>query len=345
MKLIIQIPCYNEAEAIADTVRLLPRQVDGFDQVEVLIVDDGSTDSTIEAARSAGADHIISLSHHSGLAGAFTAGLDACLRLGADVIVNTDADNQYEAQDIPRLIEPIIHGKAELVVGDRGVATLASFSPLKRRLQTLGSRVVSQAAHLSIPDATSGFRAMTREVAMRTMVLSNYSYTLETLIQAGNQHISVVSIPIRTNPPQRPSRLMRGISDYIRNSTITIVRAYAMYRPMRIFFAVGTLLFLLGIILGVRFIILNYIMGVGTGNIQSLILAAVTMIIGFQTLLIGLVADLIAFNRKILEEILYRVRKLDIEIDTAGINESRYNYYTAQDETSGKKDPSSPNER
>jgi len=313
MKLIIQIPCYNEAETIAATLQLLPRQLEGFDQVEVLIIDDGSTDDTVSAARHAGADHIVCLPHHAGLAGAFTAGLDACLHLGADVILNADADNQYEAQDIPLLLEPIIHGRAELVVGDRGVATLRYFSPLKRRLQTIGSRIVSGAAQLSIPDATSGFRAMTREVALRTMVLNSYSYTLETLIQAGNQKVAVISVPVRTNPPQRPSRLMRGIGDYVRNSSITIVRSYAMYRPMRVFFAIGMVLLLIGAALGARFVILKYILNAATNNIQSLILAAILIIMGFQSLLIGLVADLIAFNRKILEEILYRVRKMGLD--------------------------------
>ena len=313
MKLIIQIPCYNEAETIPETLKLLPRRYDGFDQVEVLVIDDGSRDGTAEAARLAGADHVICLSHHTGLAGAFTAGLDASLRLGADVILNTDADNQYEAQDIPLLLAPIIKGQAEMVVGDRGVATLQVFSPLKRRLQTLGSRVVSGASHLNIPDATSGFRAMTREVAMRTMVLSEYSYTLETLIQAGNRKVSVLSVPIRTNPPTRPSRLMRGMGHYLRNSSITIVRAYAMYRPLRVFWGIGLVILLAGIALGVRFLVLRFLLGQGMGNIQSLILAAVLLIVGFQTMLIGLVADLIAFNRKILEEILYRVRKDDSE--------------------------------
>jgi glycosyltransferase involved in cell wall biosynthesis len=315
MKLIIQIPCYNEAETLPGTLRLLPRAVTGFDLVEILVIDDGSQDDTAAAARAAGADHVIRLPHHCGLAGAFAAGLDACLRLGADVIVNTDADNQYEAADIPRLLAPIVNGSAELVVGDRGVATLPAFSPLKRRLQTVGSRVVSQASHLEIPDATSGFRAMTREVALRTMVLSDYSYTLETLIQAGNRKVTVSSVPIRTNPPQRPSRLMRGIGDYLRNSSITILRAYAMYRPLRVFWAIGLLVLLAGVGIGVRFLILRFLMGQGTGNIQSLILAAVLLIVGFQTMLIGLVADLIAFNRKILEEILYRVRTLDLDED------------------------------
>jgi glycosyltransferase involved in cell wall biosynthesis len=309
MKLIIQVPCYNEAEILPSTLCLLPRQIDGFDQVEILVVDDGSKDGTAAVARAAGADHVISLPHHAGLARAFAAGLDASLRLGADVIVNTDADNQYEAQDIPNLLQPILEGRAELVVGDRGVATLAEFSPLKRKLQMLGSRVVSQASRLNIPDATSGFRAMTREVALRTMVLSDYSYTLETLIQAGNGKVQVASVPIRTNPTRRPSRLMRGISDYIRNSSITIVRSYAMYRPLRVFFAIGVVVFALGLVFVLRFLALFLVRGGNTGNIQSLILAAVLLITGFQILMIGLVADLIAFNRKILEEILYRVRK------------------------------------
>lgn len=315
MKLIIQIPCYNEADTISGTLRLLPRDIDGFDQVEILVIDDGSEDGTADAARQAGANHIVSLPRHSGLAAAYSAGLDACLRLGADVIVNTDADNQYEAQDIPLLLKPILQGQAELVVGDRGVATLPNFSPLKRRLQTVGSRVVSQAANLQIPDATSGFRAVTREVALHTMVLSDYSYTLETLIQAGNRKVKVASVPIRTNPTERPSRLMRGISDYLRNSGTTILRSYAMYRPLRVFLAIGIVVLFAGIVLGMRFLYFYFIVGQGMGNVQSLILAAVLLIVGFQTMLIGLIADLIAFNRKILEEILYRVRVLEIGKD------------------------------
>jgi glycosyltransferase involved in cell wall biosynthesis len=311
MKLIIQIPCYNEAESIAHTVSLLPRQIEGLDQIEYLVVDDGSTDATVEAARSAGVHHIVRM-HHAGLAAAFVTGLDACLRLGADVIVNTDADNQYDAQEIPRLVQPILSGQAELVVGDRGVRTLKSFSPLKRRLQTIGSRVMSKVAGLEITDATSGFRALTREVALRTMVLSEYSYTLETLIQAGQQRTRVAFIPVRTNPPRRPSRLMRGIGDYLKNSSITILRSYAMYRPLRVFTAVGILLLGFGFALGVRFLI-YFLQGTGGGHVQSLILAAVLTIVGFLTVMIGLVADLIAFNRKILEEILYRVRQMQVD--------------------------------
>jgi glycosyltransferase involved in cell wall biosynthesis len=308
MKLIIQIPCYNEADVIGDTIRLLPRAIAGVDQVEVLIIDDGSQDETAQAARDAGADHVMRLHHHQGLARAFAAGLDASLRLGADLIVNTDADNQYEAQDIPTLLGPILNDGAELVVGDRGVAHLQHFAPIKRRLQVWGSRVVSQAAGVPIPDATSGFRALTREAALRTMVLSNYSYTLETLIQAGNSDTAIRSVPIRTNPPTRPSRLIRSLRDYLRNSTITILRAYTMYRPLRVFSVTGGVLILGGVAIGARFVILRYLMGRDVNQIQSLILAAVLSIVGFQTLMIGLVADLIAFNRKILEEVLYHVR-------------------------------------
>ena len=225
MKLIIQIPCYNEALTLPETIRHLPKNIDGIDQIEYLVIDDGSQDNTAEVAKEYGANHVIRLKKNQGLAGAFKAGLDACIRLGADIIVNTDADNQYVSADIPKLIEPIIKGNAELVIGDRGVATEESFTPLKRKLQTFGSYVVSKAAGLEIPDATSGFRAMTRDTALKTNVLSNYSYTLETLIQAGNRNISVTSVPVRTNPPRRPSRLMHGIWDYLIKSTITIIRA------------------------------------------------------------------------------------------------------------------------
>ena len=308
MKLIIQIPCYNEAQVLAATIALLPRAVAGFDLVEFLVVDDGSRDQTAAAARSGGAHHIVRLPYHQGLARAFSVGLDASLRCGADVIVNTDADNQYNADDIPLLLAPILAGQAQIVVGDRGVATLEHFAPLKRRLQVIGSRVVSSAAGLDIPDATSGFRAITREAALRTMVLSDYSYTLETLIQAGNQRFPVVSVPIRTNAPTRPSRLIRSIASYLRNSSVTIVRSFTLYQPLRVFSVIGALLLLAGFVLGVRFVY-YYLIGEGGGKIQSLILTAVLLLAGFQTFLIGLVADLIAFNRKILEEVLYRQRQ------------------------------------
>jgi len=250
----------------------------------------------------------VRLPHHMGLAGAFSTGLDACLKLGADIIVNTDADNQYDASEIPNIVSPILKNGAELVIGDRGVATLPYFSPLKRRLQVIGSKVVSKAAGLNIPDSTSGFRAITREAALRTMVLSKYSYTLETLIQAGDRQFRVVSVPVRTNPPTRPSRLMRGIGDYIANSSVTILRAYTLYRPLRVFTYAGGLLLLLGMLLLGRFMYF-YLAGQGGGHVQSVIVAAVCLIVGFQTWLIGLLADLIAFNRKMLEEILYRIKK------------------------------------
>ena len=308
MKLIIQIPCYNEADTLPETVNLLPRQIEGIDCIEILVIDDGSQDATLAVAGSLQINHILRLAHHSGLAGAFAAGLDASLRLGADIIVNTDADNQYQASDIPNLVAPILNGQAEMVVGDRGVITLPYFSPVKRRLQAMGSQVVSRAAGLNIPDATSGFRAISREAALRMNVVSNYSYTLETLIQAGARRTRVVSIPVRTNPQSRPSRLMHGISDYVVNSSITILRAYTMYRPLRVFTIFSIIFFLGGLFLTGRFLIF-YFEGRGGGHIQSVVIAGVLLIAGIQTFLIGLVADLISFNRKILEEILYRIRK------------------------------------
>jgi glycosyltransferase involved in cell wall biosynthesis len=310
MKLIIQIPCYNEAKILPKTLALLPRTMDGVDTVEILVVDDGSTDNTAEIARQEGADHIARLPRHLGLAGAFSHGLDASLRLGANIIVNTDADNQYKAEDIERLIRPILAGTAEMVIGDRGVATVEHFPPHKRILQTIGSKVVSATAGFRIPDATSGFRALTREVALQTLVLSNYSYTLETLIQAGARQVNVTFVPIETNPPERPSRLFRSIRNYLVNSSVTILRAFTMYRALRIFTAMSVVMILAGVGIGVRFLV-NYFQGQGSGMIQSLILAAILLIVGFLTFLIGVIADLVSFNRKILEEILYRIRRQD----------------------------------
>lgn len=310
MKLIIQIPCFNEAQILPETLPALPRQMDGFDQVEWLVVDDGSTDETVGVARQLGVDHILHLTRHVGLAQAYAQGLDASVRLGADVIVNTDADNQYRAEDIHKLVQPILAGAAEMVIGDRGVRTEPNFAPHKRLLQAVGSRFVSATAGFEIPDATSGFRAITRKVALETMVLSNYSYTLETLIQAGAKRVRVAFVPIETNPPVRPSRLFHSIRHYLVNSSVTIMRAFAMYRALRIFTVISALLLLAGTAIGVRFLIF-YFQGRGTGMIQSLILAAVLLIVGFVTFLIGLIADLVSFNRKILEEILLRLRRQD----------------------------------
>lgn len=311
MKLIIQIPCFNEAQVLPDTVRALPRQIAGIDDIEFLVIDDGSSDSTCEVARQAGVEHVIRLPNHVGLAASFMTGLEACLKLGADVIVNTDADNQYQANDIQHLVKPIMGGVADIVIGDRQVATLTAFSPSKRFLQKLGSWVVGQASGIKTPDATSGFRALSREAALRTLVLNDYSYTLETLIQAGTHRMAVAYVPVRTNPHTRPSRLVRSIPNYLAQSTQTIVRAYSMYRPLRVFSALGLLMIAGGVALGLRFLYF-YALGRGAGHVQSLILAAVLSIIGFQTLLIGLLADLIGFNRRILEELLYRLRRIEI---------------------------------
>ncbi len=305
MKVIIQIPCYNEAETLPQTVAELPRQLPGVDEVEFLVIDDGSTDGTAEAARACGVHHVVRLPYHMGLARGFAAGLEACLGRGADVIVNTDADNQYVAADIPKLLEPIARGEAQIVVGDRGVATHEGFPPHKRLLQRLGSWVVSQAAGMPVPDATSGFRALTREAALRTMVLSTYSYTLETLIQAGAHNIPVKYVPVRTNPQTRPSRLMRSTLHYLRQSIPTIIRAYTLYQPLKVFTLLSLLLIGAGLIPAVRYLYFFLVMH-SSGHIQSLILAAILIIVGVQTFLIGLAADLLAFNRKILEELRYR---------------------------------------
>ena len=314
MKLIIQIPCYNEAESLPYTVAALPRQLDGIDCIEYLVIDDGSSDQTSMVAEQLGVHHLVRLTSHSGLAAGFSAGLEASLHQGADIIVNTDADNQYHADDIQRLIQPILSGRADLVVGDRGVASLASFSPVKRQLQRLGSWVIGRASGVTTPDATSGFRALSREAALHTLVLSEYSYTLETLIQAGSRHMAVEYVPVRTNPQTRPSRLMHSIPHYMAHSGATILRAYTMYRPLRVFSTLSLIFLVVGLVLGLRFLYF-FVLGQGDGHVQSLILAAVLLIVGFQTFLIGLVADLISFNRKILEDLLYRIRRIETDRD------------------------------
>jgi glycosyltransferase involved in cell wall biosynthesis len=310
LKLVIQIPAYNEEKTIATTIRDLPRKIDGVDSIEVLVIDDGSSDATVEVARSAGAEHVVKLLTHRGLAQAFLAGIDACLRLGADVIVNTDADNQYLASDIPKLIAPILEGRAEVVIGDRDVKRSAFMGPLKRVLQRLGSWAVGRAAGLDLPDVTSGFRAFSREAAYQINVFNPFTYTLETIIQAGNRNLGVQSVRIGTNPPTRPSRLYDGMMRYVRKSGVTIFRVYALYKPLKTFFAIGAILFLIGFALGLRFLWF-YLTDGSAGHVQSLILAAVLLIIGFQTALIGLVADLISVNRRLSEEVLIRLRKLD----------------------------------
>lgn len=312
MKLIIQIPCLNEAQNIAQTVQVLPREIPGINELEYLVIDDGSTDDTSQVALQSGVHHVITLPHHVGLATAFTIGLETSLGLGADIIVNTDADNQYNAEDIPQLVEPILSGKADIVVGDRGVGSLESFSPAKRILQRFGSWIIGQASSLDTPDATSGFRAFTRTAALRTLVMNDYSYTLETLIQAGARNMAVEYVPVRTNEQVRPSRLMRGIPDYLANSSTIILRAYTMYRPLRVFTIISLIFLLAGLIGSGRFLYF-FAIGQGAGHVQSLILSAVMLIVGFQIFLIGLVADLIGFNRKVLEEVLYRLRRQELD--------------------------------
>lgn len=312
MKLIIQIPCYNEAGTLPETLADLPTSLPGIDVIETLIIDDGSRDGTAEVARALGVDHIVLMGHNQGLAKTFAAGLDAALGLGADIIVNTDADNQYFGPDIGLLVAPILDGQAQIVVGDRGVGEIPHFSPLKRLLQRFGSWVISQAAGMEIPDATSGFRAMTRDAALNMMVLSHYSYTLETLIQAGARGTPVLFVPIRTNGPTRPSRLQTNMLHFLLHSSITIVRAYTLYQPLRLFATLGSASIVAGMVLGVRFLYF-FFTGSGAGHIQSLILTAILLIVGFQILLIGLVADLVGFNRKIMENILYRLRKSQLD--------------------------------
>ncbi len=311
-KLIIQIPCLNEVETLPETLAALPRSVPGVDEVEFLVIDDGSDDGTAELARRLGVDHIVRFPQNQGLARAFSAGVDAALKLGADIIVNTDADNQYEAQDIPALIEPILAGKADMVVGDRGTSDLAHFSPSKRILQFYGSWVVRGLSNTNVPDAASGFRAFDRRAALRLNVISDFTYTLETLVQAGKKQIAVAHVPVRTRKT-RPSRLFRSIPNYLRRSFVTLVRIYSLYEPIRVFWTLGGLMVFGGLVLGIRFVTYSFLYG-PQGLIQSLILAAALTIIGVQTVLMGLIADLIASSRSLTEDTLLRVRKIELRL-------------------------------
>ncbi len=302
MKLLIQIPCYNEAATLGIALRALPRAVPGVDRVEWLVIDDGSTDATVAVAREAGADHIVSLPTNRGLARAFMAGLEACLRAGADVIVNTDADNQYDAGDIPALIAPVIEGRADMVVGARPIAQITHFSPLKKVLQRLGSRVVQLASNTRVPDAPSGFRAFSRAAATQINVFSSYSYTLETIIQAGQKGMTVASVPVRVNADLRPSRLVRSIPQYLWRSTLTIGRIFLIYRPLRFFLSVSAGLFVPGLLIGIRFLYEMH-RGHGQGHVQSLILMAILMIAAVLFFILGLLAELISVNRRLLEDL------------------------------------------
>lgn len=304
MKLIIQIPCYNEARTLPTTLAQLPRAVEGFDQVEWLVIDDGSHDQTSRAAKENGVDHIVRHTCNQGLAAAFMTGISECIRLNADVIVNTDADNQYNAKDIKCLTNPILAGNADIVVGSRPIETIAHFSPLKKALQKIGSWVVRCASRTDIPDAPSGFRAMSRDAAQQLVVFNTYTYTLETIIQAGQKNMAIASVSVRVNGDLRPSRLVKSIPAYIKRSVITIVRIFVIYRPFRFFATIGVLLFSAGFLVGLRFIY-YYMSGAGEGHVQSVILASILLGMGFQTFLVAFVADLLAANRKLLEDIRY----------------------------------------
>ena len=308
MKLIIQIPCFNEADTLAIALGALPRDVHGFDKVEWLIINDGSTDDTVKIAKECGVDHIVDFKHNKGLAKGFMAGLEECLKQGADIIVNTDADNQYEAEDIPKLVKPILEHKAEYVIGARPISKTAHFSLAKKILQKIGSWVVRKASSTDIPDAPSGFRAMSRECAMQLNVYSEYTYTLETIIQAGQKNMAVTSVPIRTNEDLRPSKLLSSIPNYIKKSVVTIIRIFAVYRPFRFFGIIGGALLALGFIIGLRFLYF-YLAGEGDGHVQSVILSGILVGMGFSTLLVAFLADLLAANRKLLEEIRYKQYK------------------------------------
>lgn len=304
MKLIIQIPCYNEAGTLAIALSALPRKVEGFDRVEWLIINDGSTDNTVKVAQEGGVDHIVNFKHNKGLAKGFMAGINECLKQGADVIVNTDADNQYEAKDIPKLVKPILEYKAEYVIGERPISQTEHFSMAKKTLQKLGSWVVRKASSTDIPDAPSGFRAMSRECAMQLNVYNDYTYTLETIIQAGQKNMAVTSVPIRTNEDLRPSKLLSSIPSYIKKSVITIIRIFVVYKSFRFFMSIAVILFGFGFLLGLRFLYF-YMTGGGEGHMQSVVLSGILMGMGFQTGLIAFVADLLAVNRKLMEEIRY----------------------------------------
>jgi glycosyltransferase involved in cell wall biosynthesis len=314
VKLIIQIPCLNEAATLPATVADLPRSIPGIDVVEVLVIDDGSRDGTADVARQCGVDHVVRFRRNKGLAAAFMAGIDASLKAGADFIINTDADNQYSADDIPKMLQPLLNGDADIVIGDRNIAELRHMSWRKRQLQRLGSWVVRQVSNTTVPDTTSGFRAYTREAALRMTVISEFSYTLESIIQAGKKRMAIAHVAVATNARTRESRLFDSVFSYIKRSSATIVRIYAMYEPLKVFSYLGLGVLGIGVAISLRFLF-YYFTETGFGperHLQSLIASAILMIVGFQVIVIGLLADMISGNRKLLEDLLYRVRKLEL---------------------------------
>lgn len=330
MKLIIQIPCFNEAETLEIALNDLPKQIDGIDEIEYLIIDDGCTDNTVEVAKNWGVHYVVSFVQNKGLAKGFMAGLDACLRNGADIIVNTDADNQYCAGDIPQLIQPILDRKADIVIGERPIDETEHFSWLKKKLQHFGSWVVRKASRTNIPDAPSGFRAFSREAAMRVNVINDYTYTLETIVQAGRNRIPIISVPIRTNPELRQSRLFHSMFGYVKKSILTILRALMMYKPLYCFTLVAVFPSVIGLGIGIRFLV-YYFTGRGGGHTQSLMLACTLLIIGFVTFVIGMLADVISANRKILEDTQYHVKKLEYSISAMETISGNTNIYVSKD--------------
>jgi len=308
MKLIIQIPCYNEEQTLSVTYSDLPKQIEGIDEIETLIINDGSTDNTVEVARKIGVNHIVNFNRNKGLARAFNAGVEKCLELGADIIVNTDADNQYCGQDIPALVRPILEGTADFVVGARPIAAIDHFSPLKKLLQKLGSWVVRVVSQTDIPDAPSGFRAISKDAAMQLNIFNKYTYTLETIIQAGQKNMAITSVPVRVNEDLRPSRLVKSISSYIKRSVFTIIRIFVVYKPFHFFMSIAVILLGLGILLGGRFLF-YFMTGEGQGHIQSVILSGVLLTMGCQTVLVAFLADIIAANRQLLERVNYLLNK------------------------------------
>jgi len=311
LKLIIQIPCLNEEHTLPDTIRDIPREIEGIDKLEILVIDDGSTDRTVDVAKKLNVDHIVQNKNNRGLARTFRIGLDECLRQGADIIVNTDGDNQYAGQDIPKLIQPILDGKADIVVGDRQTQEVHHFSLIKKILQKIGSHIVRQLSETDLPDAVCGFRAISRNAALQLNIISPFSYTIEMIIQAGKKHMAITHVPVKTNPKTRESRLFKSVPKFIERQLVSMIRMYSMYQPLRVFFYMGLALTILGAFPVLRFLY-YYFSGDGAGHIQSLILGGVFLIIGFITLMIGLVADLISFNRQLIEIGLEKIRRIEL---------------------------------
>jgi glycosyltransferase involved in cell wall biosynthesis len=320
MKLIIQIPCYDEEHTLPGTLAELPREVPGVDEVEWLVIDDGSTDGTLEVARANGVDHVVRLTNNKGLAAAFQAGLDACLKLGADIIVNTDADNQYHGGDVAKLVAPILGGEADMVIGDRKTDQIEHFSPLKKRLQRWGSAVVRRASGTNVPDTTSGFRAYNREAALQMQVVSKFTYTLESIIQAGKMLVAVENVPIRTNEQTRESRLFPSMWSYVRRNAASIFRIYTLYEPLRVFLAAAAVTALVGAVFWIRFLVL-FISGEGSGHIQSVILGSTLFIIAVQFVALGVIGDILAGSRVLQQRILERVRRVELQV---GVEPSHY---------------------